>query len=360
VDFTVADGDVVFGMGAIKNVGTNAVKAMVEEREANGPYDDIYDFCARLDGRVVNRRLIENLVKAGAFMSTGWNRRQTMESLDSALQEGQSAQRDRDAGQTSLFDMAGMEETVEELHKKPDVPDWPEYEILQYEKEVLGLYASSHPLDEYRDLIHRFTTLNLQALRDCQEGEEVLFGGILSQAKPHMTKSGNKMAFLTVETLQGSCELTVFSDLFQLKAGLLSPDTILMFKAHVNFRNGEAGLVADDVYPIEETEAKLARAVHVRVPAGAPQETLDAIALALGEARGSGDVYLHVPHTHGGEVIIHATDACRVAPTRALRMAIESLLGEDSVYFSAGENLPSHTPKRIERREPKFKRAAGA
>src|SRR5690606_13770922 len=133
----------------IKNVGEVPARAIVDERETNGAFKDIYDFCARMSGKQVNRRLIESLNRAGAFGSTGWNRRQVEATIEGALSEGQISQRDRDAGQTSLFEVLEDDVSEQTMHQKPDMDEWPESELLAFEKEMLGLYVSSHPLAKF-------------------------------------------------------------------------------------------------------------------------------------------------------------------------------------------------------------------
>ncbi|MBI2423223.1 MAG: DNA polymerase III subunit alpha [Candidatus Hydrogenedentes bacterium] len=357
--YFAVDGNAIrFGMGAIKNVGEGPTGALVKEREANGPFADIFDFCSRLDTRLVNRRCIESLNKAGSFLSTGWNRRQVDASLDQALGEGQSAQRDKDAGQFSLFDLEGMEDSVANLHERPDLPEWPQHEVLLFEKEMLGLYISSHPLDDFRLTLRRFSTFSVEKFRDYQEGELVYLGGMLSTVKVHVTKKNARMAFVTLDTYEGPVEITVFSDTFEQKAGLLQTDMIVMITAKVNFRNDEPGLLAQDVLTIEQAERQLAQAVHIQVPVawGSGPKTQQ-LAELLGRYRGDCDVYLHCHTADGAEVTVHATGACRVAASRPLRLALEDMVGEDAVWFSAGMGLPSHRqPKPIAPPERKGRR----
>jgi len=347
-DFTVEGETIHFGMGAIKNVGDGPTRAIVQERAENGPYTDIFDFCSRLDTRMVNRRLIESLNKAGAFASTGWNRRQVDATIDTALSEGQSAQRDRASGQTSLFEMSGMEESVTTMHQKPDLPEWPEPELLQFEKEVLGLYISSHPLAPHAETLRQFSTVRLIDLPEQKEGQEVALGGLVGTVKTHFTNQGKKMAFMTLETLEGSVELTVFNDLYETAYEMLVPDAIVMLGARVNFRNGEPSLLATKILSMDDAQEQFTRAVHVRLQAAdLGEKLLDKLADALDQARGTCDVYLHCHTPAAGEVVVHAVDACRAAPSPALREQVEQLLGPGSIWYSAGMGLPTHEPMRV-------------
>ena len=361
------DGNIVFGLGAIKNVGEGPTKAIVAERTANGPYKDIFDLCARLDNRVCNRRLLESLNKAGAFVPTGWSRAQVDTSLDQALEAGQSAARDRAAGQFSLFDMADVADAMESAHTRPDIPEWPEHDLLQNEKEMLGLYISSHPLARHAETFRRFTTLRLAEFKELKEGQEVVMGGIITVAKQFITQKGSKMAFLTVDTLEGPCEVTVFSDLYESHGNLLVPDSIVMLPCRVSYRKDEPGLIATEVLSIADAELKLVRAVHVRL---SPQIAADSgrngsffeeIAMVLGGENGPSDVYLHWEDPLRGEVIVHANNACRVSASRRLRERLEQLVGEGNVWFSAGMGLPSHQPPKVsQKEEPRWKQKRAA
>ncbi len=345
-DFTVVGDAICFGLGAIKNVGDAPTHAIVLERENNGPYQDIYDFCARLDSRIVNRRLIESLNKAGAFRSTEWFRSQVEAVLDQAISEGQCAQRDRLSGQTSLFDMSGMEEAVETLRQKPEMPEWEENDLLQFEKEILGLYASSHPLTRYIEILDAFCTVRPSELSELPDGKEVNIGGLIGTIKTHITGQGKKMAFVTLETLEGNCELTIFSDLFEQVSEWLQPETIVMIQARISYRNSEAGLLAAQIFPIEDAERHLTRAVHIRVfTDDINDKQLHTLAEKLSARPGVCDLYIHcLSKDSPDEVIVHATEACRIMYHPKVRDTVDEILGEHTLWFSAGMGLPSHAP----------------
>jgi len=339
--FTVEGENIRFGMGAIKNVGQNAVEAIVTEREQNGPFKDIFDFCRRIDSRVVNHRVLESLNKAGAFASTGWNRHEVESVLETAISEGQISQKEREIGQTSLFeilvDNTGQSATV---HERPNLPEWSESQLLNYEKEMLGLYVSSHPLARYADLLERFSTLRLSELPDLPDGEEVTLGGLVANVKHHTTARGAKMAFVTIETLEGPCELTIFPELFEKRAGLLVEDMAVMVDARVNVRNQQPGLIASDIFPLDEAEKTLSQEAHIRLnTVGLEESTVQRLAEILGSFPGKCDVYLHCITAERDEVVVKATNVCRVAPQPEMKKEVENLLGDNCLWFSANNRL---------------------
>lgn len=346
-DFCVENNAIRFGLSAIKNVGEGPCQAIVEERQNNGPYKDVFDFCGRLCGHAINSRTIESLNKAGAFLGTGWNRRQVAEVAEQAISAGQVLQRERAAGQTSLFDLAEAGDEFEMGMDKPHLPEWPEHELLAYEKETTGLYVTGHPLNNYESLIRRYSTLDLATLDEYKEGDEANVCGMITEAKKHYNRKGDAMAFLTLETMQGPCEMTVFSDLYEQKKNLLEQDFIITCCVRVNVRDDKNTLVVTNLIAIDETEATLTKAVHIRLNPQQQEEVLvHKLALLLGGAQGTCDVYLHCGRDGQKEAVVHATSACRVAPSPQLAREVENLLGENALFLSAGMGLPSHQPKR--------------
>ncbi len=336
VDFTVEDNAIRFGLAAIKNVGPGPAEAVVAERDADGPFRDIFDFCRRIDGRNANRRFLESLNKAGGFVSTGWNRRQVEAVLDDAISEGQIHQRERQAGQTSLFDLMG-DDAVPDYHQKPDLDDWPEHELLSFEKEMLGLYVSSHPLARYADIIERYTNVRIADLGELREGHKVVIAGLVNAVRKHVTAKGKNMAWVTVETFEGPCETTVFPSVYEGRAGLLVQDNIIVIQGHINYRNGQVSVIADEILPVEEAEARLTRAVHIKLSTvGVDDTVLSQLIDILCAKPGHCDVFLHCLTPDDEDVTVQATSSCRVVPSDTLRTEIEQLLGSDAVYYSGG------------------------
>ena len=333
--FAVEGDRIRFGMDAVKNVGHATVEAIVAERQRNGPFKDIFDFCRRLDSRAVNHRILESLNRAGAFASTGWTRHEVEQTIEAALSEGQISQREREAGQTSLFELLEGEAGQAAVHVRPNLPEWPESRLLAYEKEVLGLYVSSHPLARYAQLLERFSTLRLSEWGEWRDGREVAAGGLVSAVRHHTTSRGDRMAFLTLETLEGPCEITVFPEVYEKRAGLLTPDMAVMVLARVNMRNQQPGLVATEIMAIEDAERVLSKEVHIRLnTVGLESSLVQRLAEILGAQPGRCDVFLHCVTSEHEEVVVRATSACRVASGDELRRQLESLLGENCLWFS--------------------------
>jgi DNA polymerase-3 subunit alpha len=208
-DFTPSASGIRFGLAGVKNVGEGAIESILAVRAEGGPFTSLYDFAQRVDGRRVNRRVVESLVKCGAFDSLHANRAAVWNALDAALEQGAAAQRDRELGQGSLFGLAtGAEEVAREL---PDAPAWTDAERLAGEKEVLGFYVTGHPLEAVAAELARWTDVSA-GTAEAKVSREVRAGGVLSAYRETRTRRGQTMAFATLEDLEGSFELVVFPD----------------------------------------------------------------------------------------------------------------------------------------------------
>ena len=263
--FTVAkapDGQlgILFGLGAVKTVGQGAVDAIIRERK-NGAYRDIFDFCRRIDTSECNKRVVESLIKAGAFDGMGGNRPQLLAVFESAMDANSSLRKQTVDGQISLFDMAfGGAPLVQENHTLPNLPDYPLRQRLALEKEIAGVYITGHPLDDYRDVLGKlpFSTADLDGLEECEDhglsldGQIVDMGGILTEVKGKATKKGAYMGFITLEDLTGQIECLVFPKVYERYQGMMAVDDLVVLHGRLSIREEEAPkLLVEKLIPLE-------------------------------------------------------------------------------------------------------------
>ncbi len=244
-----------FGLGAIKSCGDKAIDAIVQERQAGGPYKDIYDFCRRVDTDQVNKRVVESLVKAGAFDQTGARRAQVMAVYERALEGAGKSRKQNVTGQVSLFGEI-LDDAPPPL---PDIEEYPLRAMLSMEKEVTGVYISGHPLDEYRKSLS-LLKMNTGVLEEMKEsadkglswdGMSVKMGGLLAEVRQKATKNGGMMAFATLEDLTGQIEALVFPRVYERVLGSLVPDTAVVFSGRLSVREEEEPkLLLDSVTPL--------------------------------------------------------------------------------------------------------------
>lgn len=272
VKFTVVNNKVRFGLAAVKNVGENAILSMMAERSQNGYFSSFLDFCQRIEGRDINKRCIESLIKGGAFDSLNIYRSKLIAVYERFLDGISQSRKKNMDGQMSIFDL--MEEPQESLQEDyPDIKEYPTNVLLGMEKEILGLYVSGHPLSEHQSILDKNVNLYSKDLfvdsdeEDSKEIEleikklkdtmKVVVGGIVNSRKTKTTKNNNIMAFIDLEDLYGNMELIVFPTIFEKYSSLLQPESIVIVSGRLSLREDEQPkIICEEVLPIKSLEEK--------------------------------------------------------------------------------------------------------
>lgn len=335
-DFTIDEHSIRFGLGAIKNVGSGAIDIIVEERENNGQYKNISDLCKRIDLRQVNRKVLESLIKAGALDCFGKKRSQLLNVLDDVLSNSQKHQKMAMQGIVTVFDLLSdmhEEENNTDDIDYPDIDEIPESELLKHEKEVLGFYVSSHPLSKYQYLLG-LMTINLSQLEEMQHDSQVTIGGIVKDVKYHLTKSQEKMAFITVEDLEGVCDVVVFPKLFAQNVRHIEEDKIIIVKGRCNINEDRKSVVAEEIYDIAEALEKLTEYIVIKInPVGMTKEKIAEIKQAVTINKGGIPLKFAIKREDKYEVILSASESFHVKPKVSLFKQIEDFIGEDKIEF---------------------------
>jgi len=249
LSFTVVEGAIRFGLAAVKNVGRGVVESITRERSIHGRFKDLQEFCDRVDLHQVNRRVLESLIKSGAFDSTGANRTQLLAVLGDCLEAGMKRQEDRESGQVSLLEMVNVQSNHMFL---PALPEMSLFERLALEKETLGLYISGHPVSPYQKALDLLTSAGLNELNDLPDGAGVLVGGIVVSVRVTVTKKGESMAYLTLEDTGGKADILVFPRVYAHVYHLLQKDAVLLVSARLNLDENEQKLFAQTVLPLPQ------------------------------------------------------------------------------------------------------------
>jgi DNA polymerase-3 subunit alpha len=266
VEFAVEDEAIRFGLLAVKNVGEGAIESIIAARQADGDFKSLADFCARVDLRLGNKRVLESLIKVGAMSRFG-HAAQLLEALDDAMAAGQAAQRDRTSGQTALFDLGSAPEALD--RPLPQVPEALSRERLRWEKELLGLYLSEHPLSSISEQIGQFVTAYSGDLKDeSLDGQRVVMGGIVTGLRTVTTRNRETMAVATLEDLQGTLEVVVFPRMYATTGGTFVEGAILLVAGRVDHRGEEASLLADAVWIWDDAIARGPATIAAEVAAG--------------------------------------------------------------------------------------------
>lgn len=263
--FSVEGDSIRFGLAAVKNVGVNIIENIVKEREENGEFKDFVDFAKRLDTKDTNKRVVESLIKCGAFDQISENRATLMAGYESVLESISMDRKKNVQGQISLFDaFSAQVDEAPEMQLSTNLPvvrEFSEKERLNMEKEVLGMYLSGHPLSEYKSELDRKTSINMKKINELKEDEkrymklrdrEVIMGGMVIAKRIMTTKRNEIMAFITLEDLYGTIEVVVFPQTLKKFNILLNDDSIILIKGAISIDDDEAKLIARDIKDINE------------------------------------------------------------------------------------------------------------
>src|SRR5579862_3999207 len=339
LDFTPVvsgpDEGIRFGLGAIKNVGANAVESIAKARIENGPFTSLYDFCERVDLGAVNRRMIESFIKAGAMDTLEGTRAQLMAVIDSAMETGARAWKDRASGQSGLFAMLTAEQPAAE-HPLPKVPDWTGPEKLISEKEMLGFYITGHPLDQYKDKVAELATHVTSNLEGLQKGLEVALCGILTAIVRKRTREGKPWAAMQIEDLEGSIEALLFSTQYERLNLSLNEDKAVLIRGLVlPEENAPPKISVQEIVPLEVARLNLPSLISIRVPVnGAASADCAAALQSLFRAKpGETEVRLRLEKPRDFSVILDVT--VKVRPDKEFCAEVSRLCGAEAMEVLA-------------------------
>ncbi|HEY9667023.1 MAG TPA: OB-fold nucleic acid binding domain-containing protein, partial [Coleofasciculaceae cyanobacterium] len=259
IDFTPVSGKILFGLSAIRNLGQGAIECILDARNQDGEFKSLADFCDRVDLRTVNRRAFEALIYCGAFDNLSPNRRQLIESLELFISWAQDRAKDRQSGQTTIFDILGSTNgtqnsngtALESAPQPVDVPDYSSQEKLRLEKELLGFYLSDHPLKVAQQAAKVLSPISLSDLGE--QGKRTAISAIvmLTDVKPILTKKGDRMAIVQMEDLSGQAEGVVFPSNYERISSLIQPDARLIVWGKADKREDQIQMIIEDAELIE-------------------------------------------------------------------------------------------------------------
>jgi DNA polymerase-3 subunit alpha len=326
-DFRAHDGEIIFGLSAVRNVGEAVTDLIVAEREKNGPYATYFDFIDRVDVQVLNKRTIESMVKAGAFDSIGYSRRGLVEVVYATVDATLDRRRAEEAGQYSLF--GGEDDTVTaDEHKVPD-HEWDKKVRLAFEKEMLGLYVSDHPLLGVEKVLTQVTDATIPGLWDKDDRAQVTIAGVIGSVNRRYTRKGDPMVYFTVEDLVGSVEAVAFPKTVSEFGPMIREDAVVVLRGRVDHRGDDVKFIAQSV---SEPELTADRSVRVRVSASRMSPTVvSKLKDVLLNHPGTAPVYIHM-HGETGEKVLRVGQEHRVDPRSALFAELQELLGPSSVF----------------------------
>jgi DNA polymerase-3 subunit alpha len=361
LDFTVSSNRVRFGLGAVKNIGEGAVESILAAREAGGPFVSLYDFCCRVDSKKVHRRVVESLIKAGAFDSLSNGRRAALLcGAGETIERAGRMQAEKESKQASLFEL-GLADQASPLHRDafspPDVEEWSMPVRLGNEKEALGFYLTGHPLKEYEAELGRAGVVTTRDLPGLVDGSEVSVGGFVASRRETQTKRGDRMAFLTLEDVEGRVDVIVFPDVYREGGLFLHDEEPIIVQGRLELselstevegeeddepekRRGEsrkrsAKIIASKVMPLRELRLAQKSSVHIVLDASeATRERLEELRDILLDYRGPCPAYLHITEPSRRETILEMSKDFSVRPCTELAERVDGLFGGSVVHMT--------------------------
>ncbi len=335
LDFSVVDGKIRFGLAAIKNVGESAIESILEVREKRGRFQSLAVICDGVDLRLVNKRVLESLIKSGSLDGFGARRSQLFSAVDRALDYGQRLQRERESGQVSLFGDSGAMPRPTDLAQLPDLPEWSEKDRLSFEKATLGFFLSGHPLDSYEKELSDFATCNTTTLAEKAGEKEVSVGGLIAQVKTLRTRKGDPMAILRLEDQEGAAEVVVFPDAYKEYYGVLINDTPVLVKGKPQHGDDLGKIVASEIVPLDEVHQREASSLVLRIELDSfLVDTLPHLRDVLESHRGNCAVRFELYRKKEFELSMSPHPYLRIQPNPDLVADLEAMCGNGSVILS--------------------------
>jgi DNA polymerase-3 subunit alpha len=355
-DFTVRGRNIRFGLEAVKNVGRAAIESILSVRN-DEPFTSLIDFLSRVDLRKVNKKVVESIIKCGAFDFSGQTRARLMVSLDASMEIAQGLQRDRSIGQKSIFDViggsggrsgggSGGAPGADIIPANiPEVEEWTEKELLSYEKETLGFYISSHPLKGHERELALHTTNTTDTLRERRANEEVAVGGMVIESRETKTKKGGRMTFLRLEDLTGSVEVIVFSELYRKSKEIIDSESPIVVvgrlerdsirQEETRTETEECKIIATDIMLLAEAKKKRPKKAHILAPTVHLEPTsLVGLKDVLKAHPGASQVFLHLLYPEGREVVLSLPDKLKIDPAKKTVTEIKKILTGVEIRFT--------------------------
>src|ERR1017187_2291356 len=340
-----------FGLAAIKGVGEIAVEAILKARREAGKFSTLSNMCERVDGRSVNRKVLEALIKSGACDCLGQTRATLFAQIDRTLGRAASIIADRQRGQSSLF--GAFEDRSSQMpESETSLPEWPEHELLAHEKELLGFYVTGHPLTPYASILEKYTLAKTATLAQLQNRSVTRIGGLIAAVQNGVSKkNGKPYSIVTLEDLEGSVQLLCMNENYDKYRELLVPGNAILVIGEVTAGDEKPKVFPQEIMLLEQAPARFTKQVHLRLhTAHLKPEDIASVQELVAAHPGKCPLFLCFVQPGGEVIFMEAHERFAVAPSRALQQAADDRFGEETYYAKVDTSLPERTARRWERR----------
>jgi len=340
-----------FGMAAIKNVGEIAVQSILKARNEGGKFKSLFELCERVDGRTVNRKTLEALIKTGACDVFGQTRATMFSQIERALGRAASIQSDKQKGQSSLF--GAMEDrSAPKVDAEKGLPEWPQHELLAHEKELLGFYVTGHPLTPFAPILKKYALANTAKLAELPNRSLTRIGGLIAAVQNGVSKkSGKPYSMVTLEDLEGSVQILCMNENYDKYRALLQPNKAILVVGEVNTGDERPKIFPQEIMPLEDAPKKYTRQVHLRLhSAHLKPEQIDSVRELVAAHPGKCPLYLCFMQPGGEIVFVETNDRFAVTPSQQLQHEADSRFGEETYYAKVDMSLPERAPRKWERK----------
>jgi len=337
------DGKVIrFGLAAIKGVGEVAVQTILKARDDGGKFTSLADLCERVDGRTVNRKILEALIKSGACDGLGANRATLFAQIERTLARAASIQSDKQKGQSSLFGL--MEDKAVDVMPEAiaSLPEWPQHELLAHEKELLGFYVTGHPLTPFAPILEKYCLHNTAQLAELPNRGMTRLGGLIAAVQHGVSKkSGKPYSMVTLEDLEGSVAMLVMNENYDKFRSLLELNAAIMVIGEVTTGEDKPKIFPQDIFPLEEAPKRYTRQVHLRLhTAHLKPESISTVHELVAAHPGRCPLFLCFMRPTGEVIFVEPNERFQVTPSRQLQERADALFGEDTYYVKVDMSLP--------------------
>ena len=340
-----------FGLAAIKGVGAVAVESILKARHERGKFTSLSDLCERADGRTVNRKTLEALIKTGACDGFGQTRATLSAQIERTLARAASIAADRQRGQSSLF--GTLEEKAPPMPEAiSNLPEWPQHELLAHEKELLGFYVTGHPLTPFAPILEKYTLANTAKLAELPNRSQTAIGGLIAAVQNGVSKkSGKPYSMVTLEDLEGSVQILCMNENYDKYRGLLVPNKAILVIGEVNTGDDRPKIFPQEIMPLEDAPKKFTKQVHFRLhTAHLKPEQLESVRELVAAHPGKCPLLLCFMRPGGEVIFMDTNERFGVMPSLKLQQEADARFGEETYYAKVDTTLPERAPRRWERK----------